>query len=75
MAETIVGGHSGLHVPANQPDALAHAIGRILDDDVLAGELSRNGLERAKDFTIDRMLARLIAIYEDAASRRGGSRR
>lgn len=39
-------GHAGLHVPPNDPEALAAAIGRLLDDAPLRETLGKNGRER-----------------------------
>lgn len=39
-------GHAALHVPPSDPEALAAAIGRLLDDADLRARLGRNGRER-----------------------------
>jgi glycosyltransferase involved in cell wall biosynthesis len=40
-------GHAALHVPPSDPEALAAAIGRLLDDPPLRARLGVNGRERA----------------------------
>jgi glycosyltransferase involved in cell wall biosynthesis len=39
-------GHAALHVPPGDPEALAVAVGRLLDDDELRSRLGVNGRER-----------------------------
>lgn len=50
-------GESGLLVPTGDPAALARAIHRVLTDGGLRRELTRSGLERARDFA-PRVVAR-----------------
>jgi rhamnosyl/mannosyltransferase len=56
-----------LTVPPNDPQALAQALSRILDDLALAGKLGAAGRERAKnEFDQSVFRARMAVIYEDA---------
>src|SRR5262249_30944608 len=43
-------GQDGLLVPPDDPGAMAHAVGRILDDPDLADRLSRNARRKAERF-------------------------
>lgn len=66
-------GDAGLLVPPGDPDALAGAMGRVLEDIDLAADLRRRGLERAKRFTWEETAARTLAVYRAvAAEGRGG---
>jgi len=47
--EIIEDGHSGLLVPVRQPQALAHAIGRLLNDASLRQRLAQAGLALVRD--------------------------
>ena len=47
-------GDAGLLCDPRSPDELATALGRVLGDPGLAGELGARGLERARRFTWDR---------------------
>jgi glycosyltransferase involved in cell wall biosynthesis len=66
LVETVVPERDGLQVPADDPEALASAIGRILNDAELASRLSCCGYERASAFSMEHMIQRLLAIYEQA---------
>jgi phosphatidylinositol alpha-mannosyltransferase len=63
----------GLLVPARDPEALAAAAGRVLDDPTLAARLAAGGRERAAAFDWHVIVARLETIYGDAVAS-GGSR-
>ena len=56
---------TGLTVPPTNPDALAKAINRLLDDDNLRASLGAAARNRAcKEFSLDLMASRTIALYE-----------
>jgi phosphatidylinositol alpha-mannosyltransferase len=55
-----------LLVPAGDTDALAAALRRLLDDDVGRKELVTAGRMRADEFSMDRLAARFVGIYERA---------
>ena len=56
-------GREGLLVPPRKPKALASAIGQLLADDELRAEMGRNGLERALDFSWERVTAKVDDYY------------
>jgi phosphatidyl-myo-inositol alpha-mannosyltransferase len=56
-------GREGLLVPPRKPKALASAIGQLISDDELRAEMGRNGLERAKEFSWERVTAKVDDYY------------
>jgi len=57
---------TGLVVPPRDPEALAHAIARILNDSRLRESFGRHARERVcTTFTADRMAADTLAVYRD----------
>ena len=68
--EMIESGRSGLLVEPNRPDALAAAVGRLLDDAGLREEMVEAGRARvAESFTLERMVDEMQAkLLELAAS-------
>lgn len=64
LAETTVNGVTGLHVPPQDPHALAAAISRLEDDPQLRERLGEAGVERARSrYTWDRVAADTERIY------------
>jgi len=63
LCEIVEAGRSGLQVAADDPEALAAAIEAVLSDERLAATLSVHGRERAGEFSMDRMVERLLAVY------------
>jgi len=51
IPEVVVDGESGLLVPPNDPQELATALQRLLEDDELRGKMGRAAAERAQCFT------------------------
>lgn len=64
LAEVVEDGVSGLTFPAGDASALAAAVSAVLDDDVLRARLSSAGPARAADFTLSRVLPRLLEVYD-----------
>jgi glycosyltransferase involved in cell wall biosynthesis len=59
-------GETGLTVPPGNPQALAAAINRLLDDQGLRQSLGQAGVRRARqEFSLDTMLRRTLALYEN----------
>jgi rhamnosyl/mannosyltransferase len=61
-----VDGETGITVPPRDSKALANAINKILNDNELATEFSKNALKRVKEkFSREKMLESIYSIYED----------
>jgi glycosyltransferase involved in cell wall biosynthesis len=56
-------GEQGLLVPPRDAEALADAIGRLLDDPVERARMGRSGRERSHQFGWDRVAARVDDYY------------
>ncbi len=61
-------GHDGLLVPPGQPDALAQAIIRLIEDSDLLSMLHQNALSRRNVFTASQMADRLLSVYRSVIS-------
>jgi glycosyltransferase involved in cell wall biosynthesis len=60
-------GQTALHVPPGDPEALAAAVGRLLDDDDLAGRIGAAGRARVVElFTWRAVAERTVAWYRTA---------
>jgi rhamnosyl/mannosyltransferase len=60
-------GETGLTVPPGDPQALAAAMNRLLDDDALRQSLGQAGVRRARqEFSLDTMLRRTLEVYQSA---------
>jgi len=62
------GGDACLYAPAVEPEAIAAAIGSILDDVGLAAGLSRRGQERAAGFTWRETARRTLSVYREVSA-------
>jgi glycosyltransferase involved in cell wall biosynthesis len=64
--ELIEDGRDGLLVPPGDPEALAAALARLLNDAELRARLAANARERVeREFSRERMAARVGAAYEE----------
>jgi glycosyltransferase involved in cell wall biosynthesis len=61
-----VAGDAALRFDPRDPAAIAAAIGRLLDDDVLAATLVRRGRERCRQFTWERTAEATLECYRRA---------
>jgi phosphatidylinositol alpha-mannosyltransferase len=59
----------GLLLPPRDPEALAGAVGRLLDDADLAKRLGEAGLQRAQRYSWDTVAGEIEEIYRDEVSR------
>jgi L-malate glycosyltransferase len=67
IPEVVVDGATGLLVPPRDPDSLAEAIVRLLEDRALAARLAGAGLARVRErFTVDRMVDETLDVYRRA---------
>lgn len=66
-------GQTGLVLPPADVSSLGRAIQKLIDDPALAGEFGRNGRARVEaEFTSERMLERIGALYRDVLDRGPG---
>jgi glycosyltransferase involved in cell wall biosynthesis len=67
--EVVSDGETGLLVPPRDPQALAAALRRVLEDRALAERLAAAGRRRVEErFTLEGMNRRLLAIYDEVAA-------
>jgi glycosyltransferase involved in cell wall biosynthesis len=67
IPEIVADGETGLLVAADDPAALAGALGRVLDEPALAVRLGEAGLARARsDFSVERMAKATVEVYRRA---------
>ncbi|MGQ9829505.1 MAG: glycosyltransferase family 4 protein [Roseiflexus sp.] len=64
-------GDAALRVPSDDAPGWSAALWRILADDALRADLSRRGLERAAQFSQERMARETLAIYAKTMSDAG----
>lgn len=65
IPEAITHQKEGLLVPAQNPEALAEAILKLLGDPNLAQTLARNAENKVSEFSLSAMLARTQRVYEE----------
>ncbi|MEX2571420.1 MAG: glycosyltransferase family 4 protein [Gemmatimonadota bacterium] len=74
IPDVVEDGRTGLLVPPGDTDALASAIGRLIEDPELARRLARAGREDvAVRFSWDRIVTELMTLYEDVRRSDAGS--
>lgn len=72
VVEIVADGETGLLVPPGDPDALAAAVDRLLDDRGLAARLGAAGRSRAAAFADGRMVEATEALYREIVSAPAG---
>ena len=71
IPEVVEDGETGLLVPPRNPEALAHAIIRLLRDEPLRQRMAAAGLARVKaHFSADRMVQQTLDVYARLGDRR-----
>jgi glycosyltransferase involved in cell wall biosynthesis len=68
VAEVVTDGENGLLVPPSEPEALAAAIRRYFDDDVLRERLRAAAAPSVESYAPDRIYGRLEQILTEAAT-------
>jgi len=69
--ELLRDGQDGLLVDPDQPDAIAEAIVRLMEDDQLAGQLGAAGQQRIRDeFSVEALMPRNISFYRQCIERK-----
>ncbi len=75
-AEIVEDGREGYLLPPHEPAAWAQAIRRLAASPERAAEMGLAGRRRVEgEFTIDRHVARMLAVYERALARAGRGER
>jgi D-inositol-3-phosphate glycosyltransferase len=70
MLDTVVDGVTGLHVPPRDPQALALALRRLLDDPDLCRRMGGDGRVRAvRDYGWETVAARTLDVYRSVSER------
>ena len=70
LSELIEDGQSGLLVAPRDPDALAGAVERLLDDPALRARCIEAGRRRVEaEWPVDRMVERTLAVYDECLTR------
>lgn len=67
--EELVAGGAGLLADPLQPEQIAAALTRVLDDETLAARLGEAGLRRAGEYTWQRTAERVVSAYAEATRR------
>jgi len=62
---------AGIYFPRFSPDALAAQILHVQESPELAGKLSSNGLRRARDFSWNKHVERLVVLAHELLGRKG----
>jgi len=71
IPEVVLHEETGLLVPPRDPDSLADALVTLLKDEPLAQAYGAAGYERVHDrFSVEHMVTRTVAVYEDMIARR-----
>ncbi|MBM3317274.1 MAG: glycosyltransferase [Candidatus Eisenbacteria bacterium] len=73
--ELVTDGANGFLVPAGDPSAAADRIGRLLADRALAARMGEESRKVAGAFSVQAMVDRTAAYYEELVARRGSGRR
>lgn len=70
LAEAVADGDTGFIVPANDPEALAQAVGRILEDRPLARQMGKRGRERvAAHFELGKQNRMVLSVLRQVLER------
>lgn len=67
----IKNGYNGLLVKVGNKQQLAHAIVKLISDKKMATEMSKNGVEESKKYTIDNIMSEWKKIINDVVNKNG----
>lgn len=70
VPEAVADGETGLLVPKDDPDSLAAALRKLVEDADLRARMGRCGREAAAPFTAERMAAEYVALWRQLAEGR-----
>jgi glycosyltransferase involved in cell wall biosynthesis len=70
LSELITDGVDGFLVPPGDVAALAATVRTAVSDDALLARVRQAARRRAGDFDLDRMVDKLVRVYEDVVDRR-----
>ncbi len=70
VPEVVVEGETGLLVDPGDTEALASAILRLVEDHALRARLGAHGRERARSYSWDGLIPRILAVYREALEER-----
>ena len=70
LRDFVLPGINGFRVPPDQPDALADALSRVMNDDGLRGTLAAGALRTVPEFDVATVLGRLAMLLDAAVARR-----
>jgi glycosyltransferase involved in cell wall biosynthesis len=72
IPEVVIDGETGILVPASDPDALANAIIRLIEDEELRVKMGNAGRKRVlKHFTIQKMVNKTEQLYQELMIEKG----
>ena len=66
----LIDGNGGRLVPPRDPEALAAALGALVDAPERTREMDRHNAERVEEYTWEWVLPRLVDLYETVAVER-----
>lgn len=67
-----VTGDAAIHVDPHDPEAIAHALAQIVDDDMAQSRLHDLGLARAAEFSWERFAEQTLAVYRQVLAGQAG---
>ncbi|HUT24752.1 MAG TPA: glycosyltransferase, partial [Sumerlaeia bacterium] len=70
-AEAVEHGRSGLIVPPRDERALLSAVLQLVDDPMARENIGRRAAERAKDFSLEKMVEEVESLYLRLAAEAG----
>lgn len=70
LRDIVVDGQTGFLVPPGDPDALAAAMRRLIDDPALAATMGQAGCQRVTRFSEDSLVPRYETLFREIAERR-----